>query len=219
MFNSLETYSKYKEDKKILKEIEKSKEAYRKRQEFYAREKEKYLEKQQLLIDEKIRRRLQRDESKINVNFEKKVRKIQWKKPLKKYEKKISTSKLKKELFSLVQLLARLEEVDHTWMWNCISCWKRVNRREADGWHYISRIHMSTAFDLRNIHLQCKYCNEHLHWNLIEYRKNLIKKYWLEFVEDLERRKHEIKNYTVEELQDLINKTKLIVEEERKKVI
>jgi hypothetical protein len=77
MFNSLETYSKYKEDKKILKEIEKSKEAYRKRQEFYAREKEKYLEKQQLLIDEKIRRRLQRDQSKINVNFEKKVRKIQ----------------------------------------------------------------------------------------------------------------------------------------------
>jgi hypothetical protein len=77
MFNSLETYSKYKEDKKILKEIEKSKEAYRKRQEFYSREKEKYLAKQQLLIEEKIRRRLQRDVSKINVNFEKKVRKIQ----------------------------------------------------------------------------------------------------------------------------------------------
>lgn len=219
MFNSLETYNKYKEDKKILKEIEKSKEAFRKRQEFYSREKEKYLKKQQLLIEEKMRRRLQRDESKINVNFEKKVRKLQWKKPLKKHEKKISTGKLKKELYTLVQLLARLEDVDHTWFGKCISCWKRINRREWDWWHYIPRSYMSTAFDLRNIHLQCKYCNGQLHWNIIEYRKNLIRKYWLDLVEELEKKKHETKHYSVEELQDLIKWTKQLIEIEKKKLI
>ena len=219
MFNSLETYNKYKEDKRILKEIEKSKEAYRKRQEFYSREKEKYLEKQQSLIEEKMRKRLQKDQSKINVNFEKKVRKLQWKKPLKKHEKKISTAKLKSELFTLVQLLARLEDVDPTGFGHCISCWKKLNRREGDGWHYISRTHMSTAFDLRNIHLQCKHCNGQLHWNVIEYRKWLIKKYWLDLIEELERKKHETKQYTVEELQSLINDTKRLIEIERKKLI
>jgi len=219
MFDSIETYNKYKEDKKILKEIEKSKEAYKKRQEFYSREKEKYLAKQQSLIEEKMRRRLQRDQSKINVNFEKKVRKLQWKKPLKKHEKKISTAKLKSELFTLVQLLARLEDVDPTWFWHCISCWKKINWREGDGWHYISRTHMSTAFDLRNIHLQCKHCNGQLHWNVIEYRKGLIRKYWLDLVEELERKKHETKQYTVEELQSLIDDTKRLIEIERKKLI
>lgn len=219
MFNSLETYNKYKEDKKILKEIEKSKEAFRKRQEFYSREKEKYLAKQQSLIEEKMRKRLERDQSKINVNFEKKVRKLQWKKPLKKHEKKISTAKLKKELFTLVQLLARLEDVDPTGFGYCISCWKKINWREGDGWHYISRTYMSTAFDLRNIHLQCKHCNWQLHWNLIEYRKNLIRKYWIDLVEELEKKKHETKQYTVEELQSLINDTKRLIEIERKKLI
>ena len=76
MFNSIETFEKYKNDKKILKEIQRSKEALEKRKEYYKREKEKYIAKQQLLIEEKMSRRLQKDQSKINLRFEKKVRKI-----------------------------------------------------------------------------------------------------------------------------------------------
>ena len=53
MYDSIETYEKYKTDKKILKEIEKSKEKLQKRVEYYKQQKEKYLAKQQLLIDEK----------------------------------------------------------------------------------------------------------------------------------------------------------------------
>lgn len=218
-FNSIETYDKYKNDKKILKEIQKSKEALEKRKEYYKKEKEKYIAKQQLLIEEKTSRRLQRDESKINLRFEKKLREIQWKKPLKKHMKTPSPAKVKKELYTQIQLLARLQEVDQYWWWKCISCWKRIRWDQGDGWHYISRTHMSTAFDLRNIHLQCKNCNGNLHGNLIEYRKNLIKIYGEEFVLDLENRKNQIKEFTIEELEALLEQTKRLIELEKQKFV
>jgi len=76
-FKTIEQYEKYKDDKKILKEIQKSQEALGKRKEYYRKQKEKYIAKQQLLIEEKTSRRLQRDQSKINQRLEKKIRKIQ----------------------------------------------------------------------------------------------------------------------------------------------
>ncbi|MBO7695050.1 MAG: hypothetical protein J6T10_20720 [Methanobrevibacter sp.] len=76
-FKTIEQYEKYKDDKKILKEIKKSQEALEKRKEYYKKQKEKYIAKQQLLIEEKTSRRLQRDQSKINQRLEKKIRKIQ----------------------------------------------------------------------------------------------------------------------------------------------
>ena len=212
-FNSLETYNKYKEDKKILKEIEKSKENFLKRKEYLSKERDKQIAKQQSLIEEKMRRRLQREESKINQRFEKKLRKLQWKRPLKdRNQESKKISKLKKELFTKIQLLARLEDTYPTGYWNCISCWKKLHWSEGDGWHYISRVHMSTAFDLRNIHLQCKYCNWQLHWNVIEYRRNLVEKYWEAMVLDLERRKHETKHFTIQELEDLLTSTNRLIE-------
>lgn len=218
-FNSIETYEKYKNDKKILKEIEKSKQAYQKRVEYYEREKKKYMEKQQLLIEGKMSRRLQKDESLINLRLEKKTRKLAWKKPLKKLEKKPSMAKIKKEIYRQVQLLARLTEVDSTWWGRCISCWKRVKRDEADGGHYIPRQHMETAFDLRNIHLQCKNCNGRLHGNLIPYRENLIKLYGENFVLELEARKNITREYNIPELKAILAHTNSLIEREKKKLI
>ena len=216
---SIETFEKYKNDKKILREIQKSQEALEKRKEYYRKEKKKYIAKQQLLIEEKTSRRLQRDQNKINLRLEKKIRKIQWKKPLKKHEQKVTPAKLKKELFTAIQLLARLQEVDKYGYGKCISCWKRIKWNEWDGWHYIWRTHMATAFDLRNIHLQCKNCNGNLHGNIVEYRKNLVKLYGEDFVKDLEERKNQVKEFTVEELEALIAQTNRLIELEKKKLI
>lgn len=219
MYDSIETYEKYKGDKKILKEIEKSKEKLQKRAEYYKQQKEKYLAKQQLLIEEKNARRMERDKSKINLSFEKKVRKLQWKKPLKKHQKEVTTSQLKKELYKAVQLLARLQEVDQYGFGKCISCWKSIHRTQGDGWHYIPREHMETAFDLRNIHLQCKNCNGRLHGNLINYRASLVAQYWEDFVTDLEQRKYWTRNFSKEELEALIAQTNWLIELEKKKFI
>ena len=218
-FNSIEMFEKYKNDKKILKEIQKSKDALRKREEFYKREKEKYIAKQQLLIEEKMSRRLQKDQGKINLRLEKKIRKIQWKKPLKKHEQTQSLQKLKKEVYKQVQLLARLVEVDQYGMGKCISCWKRLSWKDGHGGHYIPRQHMDTAFDLNNIHLQCPYCNNQLHWNLIEYRKNLINLYGEDFVLDLEARKNITRSYNIPELEAILAHTNYLIEQEMKKLI
>ncbi len=140
-----------------------------------------------------------------NRRFEKLKREIEWKKPLKKLEKKDSLKPLKKKLYELVQKYARLRDSDKYGRGKCISCWKRVRWEKADGGHYISRSNMSTAFDENNIHLQCKGCNGMLHWNLIEYRKNLIKKIGEPEVCRLEYLKHKAKRRTKKELEDKID--------------
>ena len=112
---------------------------------------------------------------------------------------------IKNKLYELVQKYARLRDSDKYGWWKCISCWKKVRWDKADWWHYISRSNLSTAFDPMNIHLQCKYCNGMLHWNYIEYRKNLIKKIGLEEVERLERLKHKTRKRTKQELEEKID--------------
>jgi hypothetical protein len=78
---------------------------------------------------------------------------------------------------------------------------------------------METAFDLKNIHLQCPYCNNQLHGNLLEYRKNLIKLYGEKFVLDLERRKNLTREYNIPELEAILAHTNSLIEQEKKKLI
>ena len=68
----------------------------------------------------------------------------------------------------------------------CISC-GRHHQGQYHGGHYRSRgsaAHL--ALDPRNVHKQCAPCNTYLSGNLIEYRKRLIERKGLEFVEALE---------------------------------
>ena len=76
---------------------------------------------------------------------------------------------------------------------NCISCGKYIQwDKGCDAGHYISRRHKVSLFDEANCHAQCKYCNDYLHGNLLEYRKYLIRKIGLEKVEALEDNKNTI---------------------------
>lgn len=68
----------------------------------------------------------------------------------------------------------------------CISC-GRFHQGMYHAGHYRSRgsaPHL--ALDPRNLHKQCAPCNLHLHGNLIEYRKGLIQRHGVQFVEALE---------------------------------
>jgi len=74
---------------------------------------------------------------------------------------------------------------------SCISCGKVGSIKLMDGGHYISRAKTITAFSPLNVHAQCKYCNQHLSGNLVEYRKGLITKIGIDSVEFLESIQHE----------------------------
>jgi hypothetical protein len=67
----------------------------------------------------------------------------------------------------------------------CISC----NKSDAkwDAGHYLkAEIYTKLIFNEDNVHKQCSYCNLQLAGNLIEYRKNLVKRIGINKVQELE---------------------------------
>lgn len=85
---------------------------------------------------------------------------------------------------------------------NCISC----GTTKAKSWHgshfYSANLYSGLIFDERNVHKSCDYCNVFLHGNLLEYRKGLIERYGLKYVEELEAESvnKRIYKYTKDEL-------------------
>lgn len=201
--DSIDQNKIYKQQEKLKKETEKKQQQFQKKIEQLKAKREKRLEELKKDLDQKYQKELKRYEMKQKISLEKFKRKIKGKKPLKKYEKN-PMKWLKNKVFEAIQKYARLRDSDSTWFGKCISCWKKIHWSKADGGHYISRANMSTAFNPDNINLQCKHCNGMLHWNIVEYRKNLIKKIGLKKVEDLESLKHKTTKRKKEELESLL---------------
>ena len=121
----------------------------------------------------------------------------------KKQKKEIKEAKAKlkpradylKEAQAVVNKYVRLRDKDEP----CISC-GRYHEGQYHAGHYRT---VGAAPELRfnelNIWKQCAPCNNHLSGNLIEYRKRLVAKKGIEFVEWLEG-PHEAKKYTIDEI-------------------
>lgn len=110
----------------------------------------------------------------------------------------------KAEVQPIVNKVARLRDILAGR--GCISCRARPNGRyggSVDGGHFRS---VGSAEHLRfylwNIHLQCKKCNRDLGSNTIEYRKGLVERYGVEFVERIEAMQGTAK-WSIEYLQRL----------------
>lgn len=85
----------------------------------------------------------------------------------------------------------------------CISCGKEHDGKFDCG-HFKPRGNYSAlAFNEDNCSAQCQKCNRFLAGNLVNYKKNLIKKIGLNRVEKLEATT-ETKKWTVEELNEII---------------
>jgi len=81
----------------------------------------------------------------------------------------------------------------------CISC-GRHHKGQYHAGHYRSvKACPALRFNRLNVHKQCRPCNELLSGNIIEYRKNLIKKIGVREVEWLEK-DHPPAKYTIDEL-------------------
>jgi hypothetical protein len=86
---------------------------------------------------------------------------------------------------------------------NCISCNKKPLKENA-GHFYNANNHWNVRFNEFNVHLQCEYCNTHLHGNLIEYRTNLINKIGVSKFLILEAESKKTRKFSIDELKDLI---------------
>ena len=94
----------------------------------------------------------------------------------------------------------------------CISCQKKTLKKVNAGHYKSVGAHPGLRYNEENVHLQCEYCNTHLHGNLIEYRKGLIKRIGLEKTELIEGN-HEPKNYTKQDILDLMKVYKLKIKQ------
>lgn len=74
-------------------------------------------------------------------------------------------------------LFIRLRDSDENGIAKCFTCGRAHHYKEMDAAHYISRRHMSTKYNQRNVHACCVYCNKWLSGNLVVYSRNLDIKY------------------------------------------
>ena len=119
----------------------------------------------------------------LNKKIKSRIDSIENKKKL----KELNQSKLsywKKEAKFWFQRWIRLRDVGKL----CISCdTQLLDIRDFDAGHYYkAEIYLSVICNEVNVNGQCKYCNKYLHGNLIEYRKELIKRNGIEVVEQLD---------------------------------
>jgi hypothetical protein len=90
----------------------------------------------------------------------------------------------------------------------CISC-GTTKGKTWHGSHYFSaNLYSGLIFNENNVHKSCDYCNVFLHGNLLEYRKGLLNRFGLKYVEQLESIADEnrVYKYTKDELIEIKKK-------------
>jgi hypothetical protein len=114
---------------------------------------------------------------------------------------KIEKAVLKDKLKTLGQFEADAKKSFQKWIrirdkdLNCISC--GGNDKDLwDGGHYFkAELFSGLIFDERNVHKQCRKCNRFMNGNELQYRKGLIERYGVEFVDKLEADSITKRNY------------------------
>jgi hypothetical protein len=114
----------------------------------------------------------------------------------------------KKDLQIIFNKFIRLRDAKEP----CISCQNKTLKKVNAGHYKSVGAHPELRYSELNVHLQCEYCNTHLHGNLIEYRKGLINRIGLKETELLEAH-HEPKNYTKQDILDLMKVYKLKIKQ------
>ena len=115
--------------------------------------------------------------------------------------KKPKRQKLIKELDSVFSLYIRLRDSDSHWIVTCPLCGKKIPVKFAQNMHFISRWVLKYRFDENNCFAGCMRCNVILNWNYIEYTMFMIKKFWIEKVNQMKNDKElfELKTREIEE--------------------
>jgi len=95
----------------------------------------------------------------------------------------------------------------------CISCCKSLGNKYDAGHFFNANNHWAVRFDERNVYAQCVYCNQHLHGNLLEYRKNLELYNGIAWLLQLEKDAKKTRKFTKDELKNIIQMYKNKIKE------
>lgn len=121
--------------------------------------------------------------------------------------KKKTVSQLRKKLWELTSKFVRLSAADSDGFCFCVTCSARLDWiYEAQAGHFIPKAQgNATAWDLRNIHVQCYRCNINLGGNGAEYYPWMVKKYGQDEVDELRRLSKTTRKITRVEYEEMID--------------
>lgn len=77
----------------------------------------------------------------------------------------------------------------------CISCGIKVTDLWDGGHFKKAEIYSGVIFDEANCHKQCRKCNRFLNGNELNYRLGLIKRYGVEYADNIERKANELRQF------------------------
>ena len=120
------------------------------------------------------------------------------------------SKKLKKKCWDYFSKYIRRKYADRDGYVTCITCGeKRQWNDRIDAGHYITRGRLSTMFDERNVHPQCKGCNGYGGGRLDVYALYLIKTYGKNILKELNEQKNR-KNFKIKDFEyhDMIDDLK-----------
>lgn len=94
----------------------------------------------------------------------------------------------------------------------CISCGMLHSNNGYQAGHYISRVHLSTRWDERNVNAQCMPCNVWRRGNAAEYTLGLQAKYGPDIIKELVDLKHQTVKFSRGDLEEKISSYKARLE-------
>ncbi len=109
--------------------------------------------------------------------------------------RKLTNKGLTRKLDDLIREVVRKRDLDWREQGNCITCSKSVTKETSDPGHYISRKNHSVRWNLKNVHIQCRYCNRFMYGKADEYALFLIGKYGQGILEELHKEKQKTLSY------------------------
>jgi hypothetical protein len=130
---------------------------------------------------------------------------------------------LKEKLMSKSDYLNILQKVFNTFIRmrdkdkNCISCDRKLIGKFDAGHFFSVGSYPSVRFDLTNIHGQCVHCNQFLHGNVHEYRKNITKRITEQELDELILKCQTPANFMKHEVIEMIEEIKKKIKELRLK--
>jgi len=113
---------------------------------------------------------------------------------------------LKRKADKIFSIYIRKRDTDYRGWGKCITCGKPVMFEDGDAGHFVSRKHLKTRYDPRNVHLQCRKENRFESGNQATYLRKLEDKFGREVVDELMEAQHTPHKLTQADYLDIINK-------------
>ena len=122
--------------------------------------------------------------------------------------KKPTKTKLIKELDRVFSIHIRKRDTKNGYI-SCYCCRKKIEFKDSQNMHYISRANMSTRWDEKNCRAGCVGCNVFRNGNYPAYTFHLLKEIGEKGLKELEKKGKQIKQWSIQDLENEILKYKV----------